>query len=348
MNGAAASSPSALVHSLPKVQLHCHLEGTLAAASFLELAEKCGLQSERALGGPERAYAHANFREFLLTFAEVCRVLAEPDDFARLAREFARAARAQNVRHAEVFVSPSVWAFFHRNLDASAALAAIVAAFRAEDLSAALIVDLTRNFGLERAQEAVAQALAWAENGFPVVGIGLGGDEANFPAEMFSEPFARARAAGLHAVAHAGEAAGAASVRAAVELLGAERIGHGIRVLEDAAVVGLLRERGVTLEVCPTSNYRTGVVAAAEVHPLGALLAAGLPCALDADDPALFETTLEREYAFVETTLGSEAALRCARAAISGSFASAERQAAWLAELAACERAHGTAWAAPN
>ncbi len=137
--------------------------------------------------------------------------------------------------YAEVFVSPSVWTFFHRDLDVRAVIEAIRAALDATGgalgIEVALIADLTRNFGPERAEESARQALRLRDLG--VVGIGLGGDEPRFPAELFERAFAIARDGGLHAVAHAGEAAGAQSVRAAVEALGAERIGHGVRALED-------------------------------------------------------------------------------------------------------------------
>ena len=330
---------SAFVSSLPKVQLHCHLEGTVRAETFRELAAQHGVTSARAAGPLEETYAFRTFRDFLLTFAEVCKTLQQPADYARIASDYARTARAQNVRYAEIFISPSVWTFFHRDLDVLACARAIREALDAEStphgIEIALICDLTRNFGVERAAETARVAVSLAQAGLGVVGIGLGGDEANFPPALYAEPFAFARANGLHAVAHAGEAAGHESVRDAVVVLHAERIGHGVRAIEDPAVVALLVERNVTLELCPTSNRLTGAVRPGAPHPIAALDAAGVRCVLDADDPELFSTTLEHEYGLVTEWLGEAAVLRFARNAIEASFASKERKALLRVELAA-------------
>lgn len=332
---------SAFVRELPKVQLHCHLEGTVSAETFRELAAHHRLESARAAGPLEDTYAFATFRDFLLTFAEVCKTLQHPDDYARIARDYARTALAQNVRYAEIFISPSVWTFFHRELDVRACVAAIRSAIDAETkphgVEIALICDLTRNFGVERAEATARIAVALAEAGLGVVGVGLGGDEANFPPALYAEAFAYARAHGLHAVAHAGEAAGAESVRDAIEILHAERIGHGVRALEDPAVVALLVERQIALEVCPTSNRLTGAARAGTPHPIGALDVAGVRCTLDADDPELFSTSLEHEYELVTEWLGEAAVLRFARNAIDASFASNERKGALRRELAAVD-----------
>ncbi len=331
------STLSAFVRALPKVQLHCHLEGTVRAETFRELAALRGVDSARARGPLADTYAFATFGEFLLTFAEVCRALQQPEDYARIARDFALDAAAQNVRYAEVFVSPSVWTFFQPLLDVRAALAAMRAALDdvcpRHGMQVVFICDLTRNFGVERAYDTARAAVALAEAGLGVVGIGLGGDEAKFPAELFREPFAFARTSGLHAVVHAGEAAGAQSVRAAIEVLGAERIGHGVRSLEDPAVVKLLADRRIALELCPTSNRLTGAVASDAPHPIAALDAAGVICTVDADDPALFSTTLLREYELVGHQCGRPSLVRFAQNAIDASFAAPEHKASLRGEL---------------
>ncbi|GAC1562021.1 MAG: adenosine deaminase [Vulcanimicrobiaceae bacterium] len=327
------------IRALPKVQLHCHLEGTVHAQTFRALAVRHGVASARAAGPLADTYAFETFREFLLTFAEVCKTLQEPDDYARLARDYVATARTQNVRYAEVFVSPSVWTFFHRDLDVVAVVRAMRAVFDGArehgGPEVAFICDLTRNFGVERAFATARLAVRLAEAGLGVVGVGLGGDEANFPAQDYAEPFAFARANGLRAVAHAGEAAGPASVRAAVEILGAERIGHGVRAMEDPAVVALLVERRIPLECCPTSNRLTGVVPAGTPHPIDALDRAGVVCAIDADDPELFSTTLLEEYRLVEALCGRDRLVRFAGNAIDASFASPGRKAELRAELTA-------------
>jgi aminodeoxyfutalosine deaminase len=329
--------PSAFVRALPKVQLHCHLEGTVRAATFRELAAHHGVESARATGPLEATYAFEAFGDFLLTFAEVCKALQHPDDYARIARDYAVDATADRVRYAEIFISPSVWTFFHKDLDVVAVVEAMRAAFDAERVRGGpdvrLICDLTRNFGVERARKTAERAVDLAGRGLGVVGIGLGGDEANYPPAQFAAVYDYARAHGLHTVAHAGEAAGPQSVRDAIDILHAERIGHGVRALEDPHLVAELAERRIALELCPTSNRLTGAVAPGAPHPIGTFDAAGVICTIDADDPALFSTTLNHEYALVEALLGEAALVRFARNAIDASFAEPERKAALRAAL---------------
>ncbi|MGP6159003.1 MAG: adenosine deaminase [Vulcanimicrobiaceae bacterium] len=328
---------SDFVRALPKVQLHCHLEGTVRATTFRELAARYELESERARGPLERTYAFATFREFLLTFAEVCKALRNPDDFARVAADYAADAADQGVRYAEVFISPSVWTYFHHELDVRACVAAMREVFEQErerlGLEVAFMCDLTRNFGVERALATARVAVQLAEAGLGVVGIGLGGDEANFPPAPYLPAYQYARAAGLHAVAHAGEAAGPESVRDALDVLGAERIGHGVRALEDARLVEELARRGVALEICPTSNRLTGAVPAGRPHPIAAFDRRGVICVIDTDDPALFSTSLCAEYALVGEWLGEARLLHFARNAIEASFASAQRKSDLITEL---------------
>jgi adenosine deaminase len=314
--------------ALPKVQLHCHLEGTVRAATFRELAARHRVDlGERA--DPAQTYSFSTFREFLLLFAKVCETLREPNDYARIARDYVVDAAEQGVAYAELFVSPSVWTFFHAELDVRATVEAIRQALDETGarlgIEVALIADLTRNFGVEKAEASARQAVSLRDLG--VIGVGLGGDEANYPAEWYERAYAIARDGGLHGVVHAGEAAGPQSVRAAVERLGAERIGHGVRAIEDPAVVALLADRKIPLEICPTSNRLTGATPVEAIHPIGALDAAGCLVTLDADDPALFGTTLLDEYRLVERWLGEEAILRFAANAIEASFASAPTKA---------------------
>ena len=324
----------ARIAALPKIHLHCHLEGTLRESTFLELTERDGLptryrpgaaaeEEDRSPREPGQVYAFADFSEFLLLFAAVSRALSRPEDYARLAEEFAADALRRGVAYGELFISPSVWRFFHPELDLRACTEAIYEVFarieRSHGVAFRTIVDLTRNFGAAGALETARFAASATELG--VIGIGLGGDEARFPPELFTDAFAFARSEGLHAVVHAGEAAGAQSVRAAVEQLRAERIGHGIRAVEDPAVVAMLREREIVLEVCPTSNLRTGVVSALEAHPLPELLAAGLRVTIDDDDPAIFGAHIDEEYLAFARLAGEPGLRACIANAIEASFA---------------------------
>ena len=326
-------SPGDVLRALPKVQLHCHLEGTVRPATLVELARAADLDV------PADCYAFSTFAEFLRAFQTVCKALNSPAAFERIAREYALDAHAQGVRYAELFVSPSVWSFFHPSIDETECMRAIRSGLQHDAIEVALICDVTRNFGAESAMRTVKRTSGWRQYG--AIGIGLGGDELRFPAALFAEAFALARREGLRVVAHAGEVDGAGSVRDAVELLGAERIGHGIRALEDPAVVELLVERRIPIEVCPTSNRRTGACPPEQVHPLSELDAAGLLVTIDADDPALFGCTLLDEYALIDATLGRDVLLRLARNGIEASFAPAARKAALLQEFASSAAARG-------
>jgi adenosine deaminase/aminodeoxyfutalosine deaminase len=321
------------LRDVPKVQLHCHLEGTLRAATFIDLARRHGVALTYRGGGADgSSYRFKDFSEFLMTFAAVSRSLAKPADYGRLAREYVEDALAQNVAYAELFISPSVWQYFHPQLDVRACMQEMRDALDAvrDRMEARFIVDLTRNFGVESGMRSVHLALELQE--FGVIGIGLGGDEARFPAQMFADVFRFARSHGLHTVAHAGEAAGAHSIQAALDI-GAERIGHGVRALEDACVVRNLAERQIALEVCPTSNWLTGAAAPDEPHPLVRLDAEGCTVTIDADDPALFDTSLVQEYAYVESLVGRATLLRFIRNAVDSSFAEQARKAALHARL---------------
>ncbi|MBV9699404.1 MAG: adenosine deaminase [Candidatus Eremiobacteraeota bacterium] len=340
-----------LAERIPKIHLHCHLEGSLRAPTFIELAHKHNVPLRYRPGrtdvgtaftdkaaepdGVEHPYRFNDFEEFLLLFAAVNRSLKDPEDYARLAREFVEDALAQNVIYGELFVSPSVWTFFNPALDVRATMEAIVAELRrAQPLASfKLLPDLTRNFGSESALD-TAKAVA-AMTDLDVIGISLGGDEVRFPAPLFVDAFDYARAQGLHRVAHAGEAGGPQSVRDAVELLRTERIGHGVRSLEDAATVELLASRGIPLEICPTSNRLTGVALPGHPHPHVTLDGHGCIVTVDGDDPAIFRTSIQEEYALVEAVAGAVALERYVRNAIGASFADPPAKQAMEARLAA-------------
>lgn len=332
------------LQSLPKVQLHCHLEGTLRAATFLELTDRYGFSTRYQPGAPREAQPHdvrdpdavyrfGDFREFLMLFAAVSRALKQPEDYARLAREYVEDARAQNVRYAELHISPPVWQFFHPELDVRECLAAIDDAVRGSDLDVRFIYDLTRNFGPQRALENVRFVESLGDSS--VIGIGLGGDEMRFPPELFADAYAYAKSVGLHRVVHAGEAAGAQSVANAVNVLHAERIGHGVRALEDAQTVEMLAEREIALECCPTSNVLTGASSAGELHQLFELARRGVRVTIDADDPTLFGTSLTDEYAYVLRHSSPDALRAFVANAIEASFAGDEAKRRLHASLTA-------------
>jgi len=351
-----------LAERIPKIHLHCHLEGSLRASTFVELAAKHNVplryhpagardaaaftdepessfdeacaERSRSAQDDRHPYRFNDFEEFLLIFAAVSRSLQDPEDYARLAREFVEDALAQNVIYGELFISPSVWTFFHSELDVRVTMEAIVTELRRAQPRATfkLLPDLTRNFGPESAIE-TARAMARMTD-LDIIGVSLGGDEVRFPAKLFVDAFAYARAQGLHCVAHAGEAAGPPSVRDAIELLHAERIGHGIHTLEDPSTVELLATRRIPLEICSTSNRLTGAALPDHPDPCVEFDEQGCIVTIDSDDPAIFRTSIEHEYAIVEQVAGAAALERFVRNAIHASFAGVQAKRAMETQLA--------------
>jgi adenosine deaminase len=245
----------------------------------------------------ERLLAYDNFLEFLAAFAAVNRSLARPADFERIAREAGEDLAGYGAIYGEIRYAPMHPA--RRGMSFDDVTAAVLEGMRQAmathpTLHLQLICGLTRQFGVEECLETTRDAVRWAGRG--MTAIDIGGDEAGWPAELFEPVYALAREAGLGATAHAGEAAGPESVRAAVRILGVRRVGHGIRSIEDPVLIRELVGEGVTLEVCPTSNLRTGIVSSYESHPLRRLIDAGVRVSLGSDDPAMFGTTLQGEY----------------------------------------------------
>lgn len=291
-----------LIAALPKAELHLHLEGSLRPATVVALAARHGLRvTEREVAG---RYQYADFHGFLEAYKWVTSFLRTPADYALATERLAEELLAQNVVYAEVTLSAGVMLW--RNQEADANLQAIHAAgerARTRGLRMQWIPDATRQFGPEAAMAVARHAVRCKSLG--VVAFGMGGDELSIPAAEFRAAYEYAAEQGLHRVAHAGEIGGPEEVRLAIEVLGAERIGHGIAAIHSAALMQFLTERRVPLEICPTSNLCTGALArqlgkgeaTLGEHPLPRILREGVPVTLSTDDPAMFRTTLEDEYA---------------------------------------------------
>jgi len=289
------------VAALPKAELHLHLEGAIEPSTVVELATRYG--DTLAPGQVAARYATRDFSAFIEAYKWVTSYLRAPEDYALVARELAERLLAQNVVYAEIAISAGVMLL--RKQDIAANFRAIREAVRAyEPLGLRLqwILDCVRQFGPRPAMEVARTAADLRGEG--VVAFGIGGDELALPASDFRAAFEFAAAGGLHRVAHAGEIGGPESVRDALDVFGAERIGHGIAVTRDPQLAAILRERSIPLEICPTSNLRTGALARqigrddAELrhHPLPDLFRAGVPLSVSTDDPAIFSTSLQREY----------------------------------------------------
>ncbi|WP_322756548.1 adenosine deaminase [Frankia sp. Cas3] len=327
------------VDALPKVELHVHLEGSMRPQTLLTLARRHGVDDlPTDLDGVATFYEFRDFDHFIEVYLAAVRVLRDAGDFALLARETALGLAAQGVRYAEITFTP----FLHiqRGVDADEVFAGVEQGRReAEEATGIQIRWITDipglpDMDLRPASEGTIEfALNHRES---VIALGLGGPEVGVPRPQFAEVFTAARDAGLHRVPHGGETTAARTVWDCLEYLHAERIGHGITACDDPALVDHLRAHHIPLEVCPTSNLRTGVVTDYSAHPLPRMIELGLPVSLNSDDPPMFGTTLRDEYLHALRSLGltRRQVADLAAAAVDHSFAPAAVKEAIHADLA--------------
>lgn len=291
----------ASVAALPKAELHLHLEGSIQPATICALTAKHGvtLTEEEVL----RRYSYSDFAGFIDAFKWVTSFLREPSDFALIARDLAEYLLTQNVVYAEVTLSVGVMLLRKQQPEANfEAILRATEPFESRGLRLNWIFDAVRQFGPEPALDVVSAAKNCGSRA--IVAFGIGGDELSIATGEFRPVYERAAKNGLHLLMHAGEVGGPEKIREAVELLHVERIGHGIAAAQDAALMDLLAERRIALEVCPQSNICTGALAKQlrrqeaniEQHPLPKLLRHGIPVVLSTDDPAMFHTSLLNEY----------------------------------------------------
>jgi aminodeoxyfutalosine deaminase len=277
----------------PLAELHLHLDGSVEPETLLEIDPS--LTREEIAANT----SYSEFAGFLKSFIWVNQRLRSSDDYARVARRLFQRLESEGVTYAEVILSVGVVLWKEQNL--AAIYDALVREASRSRIIIRWIFDAVRQFGPEKAKPVFD--LAAQRVGEGVIAVGLGGDEERGPARLFAELYREARDRGLHLTCHAGEVAGAASVWEALEI-GSERIGHGIRAIEDPALVAHLAAKNIPLEVCITSNLRTGVVPSLAAHPLRRLYDAGVPIILNSDDPALFGCTLTSEYALAAREFG--------------------------------------------
>jgi aminodeoxyfutalosine deaminase len=283
----------------PKIELHVHLEGAVRPATLFELARRNGVALPvDTLEELERFYDFRDFDHFIDVWNLTTHVVDRADDFRQVVVDYAREAAGFGAVYLEGIFSPGQ--YLVRGIDGRELFEGftdgIQDAYEQTGVIVRLTPDIDRNRDPELSVPIVEESIRFRDRG--IVGIGLGGRERAAPTSDFVELFARARDGGLAAVPHAGEDDGARSVREAVDLLGAARIRHGFRSIDDLGLVAELRERSIVLDVCPTSNLRTRVVPSLDAHPLPALLAHGLGVTVNTDDPAMFGTDLGAEHAF--------------------------------------------------
>jgi aminodeoxyfutalosine deaminase len=284
---------TAFIEQLPKAELHLHLEGSIHPETLRELAPSLSLEEITA------RYGYLDFQGFLQAFKWVTSHLNSPGHYALITRRLLESLAAQNVRYAEINLSAGV--IMRRKLQFAPIYDAIVREAAQSKVEVWWVLDAVRQFGVEPAMQ-VAR-LAAERAGDRVIAFGIGGNETAEPAEAFAEIFCFARSHGLKLVPHAGETAGPDSIWAVLRQ-GAHRIGHGIRAIDDPALLKHLRENNIPLEVCISSNVATGAVPRLEDHPVRRLFDAGVPIVLNSDDPAMFHTTLSREYEIAASEFG--------------------------------------------
>jgi adenosine deaminase len=281
---------------LPKAHLHVHLEGAMRPTTLAELAEKYGVAVPATRG-------YGSFSEFVGQYRAACAVLRTPEDLRRLVREVVEDAAAAGA----VWIEPQFYPLHHTETVGSAAETIQLVVEEGQQAAAELGLGFGGMIAADRTcdvDEASTLARYAAEHaGAGVVAFGLANDETGFPPEPFRKAFAIAVEAGLISAPHAGELAGAESVRGAVDVLQARRIGHGVRAIEDPELVRRIADSEVCLDVCPTSNVMLSVVGSLAEHPLPRLLDAGVRCSINGDDPLLFGPGLLEEYEVARTQL---------------------------------------------
>ncbi len=328
---------TAFIAGLPKAELHVHHVGSASPRIVAELAARHEGDSPVPADPAALAdfFAFRDFAHFIEIYLSVVDLVRDDEDVRMLTYEVARELARGQVRYAELTVTP--YSHVKRGIPAPAFCAAIedarVAAARDLGVDLRWCFDIPGEAGLPAAEETLRIALDERPDG--LISFGLGGPEIGVPRPPFKPYFDKARAAGLHSVPHAGETTGPETIWDALRELGAERIGHGISAARDPELMAHLAGNGIPLEISPTSNLRTRAVPSLDEHPLPALVAAGVTVTINSDDPPMFGTTLEQEYAVAARLLDLDAAgvADLARAAVHAAFLPAGEKTALVAEI---------------
>jgi aminodeoxyfutalosine deaminase len=341
------------VAGLPKAEIHVHHVGSASPRIVSELAARHPGTVPSDLEELRRFYTFRDFAHFIEVYLAVVALLREPEDIRLLTYEVATDMAAQTIRYSELTLTP--WTSVRAGIPIEAFVEAVedarVAAERDHGIRLRWIYDVPGEFGLPAAEDTVEFALGSGPE--TLIGFGLGGPEVGVDRPQFADVFARARAAGLHSVPHAGETTGPQTVWDALRDLGAERIGHGTSSVQDEALLAHLVEHQVPLEVCPTSNIATRAVDRLENHPLRQMYDAGALVTVNSDDPPMFGTTLNREYEIAAELLGLDEAgiAELARNGVRASFLPEPDKRALIADIdayAAGRPAGGTGPADPR
>ncbi|MBD2539544.1 adenosine deaminase [Coleofasciculus sp. FACHB-SPT36] len=291
------------LHQLPKVELHLHLEGAIPLTALWQLIEKYNaVSSVGSFSQMEQKFQYKDFQHFIDTWVWKNNFLREYEDFTLIASKVAEDLASQNVIYVEAFYSPGD--FIRHGLEPQKLTEAIRKGLdvHADKITVNLVADLIRDFGPEQGMTWVKQIHEVKNLG--VLGIGIGGSEQTFPPEPYEAVYEQARNLGFKTSAHAGEAAGSQSIWGAIRSLKVDRIGHGVRAIDDPELVSFLKSEQIPIEMCPISNLRTGVVADISLHPIKKLYEEGLLITVNTDDPKMFNSSLAYEYKILVEKLG--------------------------------------------
>jgi aminodeoxyfutalosine deaminase len=335
----ANPQPSAFVLALPKAELHLHLEGAIEPSTLLEIQQTHGLKTA-TLGEAEKLYRYSDFSGFLVSFKNITEHLKAPADYELITYRLMERLKAENVLHAEVYISVGVCLYRKQDFVAIFESLERGRARGEHDFGVSLlwIFDAVRQFGSAEAQRVAELAVQYQDRN--VVGFGIGGDERKAGPELFREVYSYCGEHGLHLTAHAGETTGPESTWGALNLR-AERIGHALTAQQDPDLIQELAERQIPVEICVTSNLKTGVCPAIAEHPVRRYFDEGVMVTLNTDDPAMFATSLAREYQMVQEQFGftDEHLRELARNSFEAAFLSAEKKLEFLNQFDAAAAA---------
>lgn len=325
------------LNEVPKIELHLHLEGSITPQRWHSLIHKHQNQEflHCSVEDLKKRYQFVSFMDFIQIYAAVVRNLKQIDDFYDITKDLLENLVLQNIRYCEVMFTP--WFFTRNGLDLHEILQEIDRAAKemekSHQIEMKLIFDGPRNFGVDVVQEVFE--MATQDKTGRVIGVGLGGDEKNYPAEWFQKPFEFAHAHGLKATAHAGETAGEESIINAIEKLKVERLGHALGIQKSSRAEELIQKKGITLDLCPTSNVCTRVLPQVENHPFLNYFKEGYSITLNSDDPTFFHTNLKKEYELIARMhqLTIPQITQILRNSVEGSFLTKEKKDNYLFEI---------------
>lgn len=319
---------------MPKFELHVHIEGAVEAHIYSKIAQKNNIDvGLNTIEEWQKFFQFKNFAHFIDVYIKAVSVLKKPEDYTELIEGFFAYQASQNILYSEAFLSAS---FLVETFNNSEILDAIEKGLKKgrekHQVEVALIPDIARN--IPQSKDAVLELVREGKERGLFIGIGLGGLENGYPARLFEDVYTKASKYGLRKVAHAGEAVGAESIVEALDYLQAERIGHGIRCLDDYKLVELLKATKTPLEVCPSSNYRLKLVEDNQAHPIRKIHDLGILCTVNSDDPVMFSTSLTDEYLLLfNQGFSLEELWQLNLNAIEASFLSKKQKGKWVIEF---------------